>query len=310
MRRTRIQKMLFGLLCAVLYAGCTYAGSGELPQQDNARSLSNADPAARSKRVRLQQSVGYDPRLGAPVKKVDRAALLGLVSAVKGETPTVQRFALVLLERVVARRAVESVGDLEVVPEAVDSVLARTASSPADEALRDLAEQIRWQMKVQGMSDPKERALYLRQSVEGQGRDSEYYSYEALNHLADLGHEGQEVLLGLKEESRQRSVSPKVLERVETGLARIEVEGELRRLETTDARIALVGRKLTEAKADQSQSGQDYSMWLVGKLEGMGAASKPVLQSVKADEKQGERTRHSAEVGLWRMARGQALVHP
>lgn len=288
MRRAMIETVAILVVTLGTTGGMAVAG-GSPPAPPAPKTAPDADPAARAEIQRLRAAVDYDSMSDLVGRGADRPTLLALLSAARGNAFDVQRTALLLVERIVVQGALQSRADLELISSSVDEIAGATSARLEDERLHVLAERVRWRLAVGRIESPSERAEYLRPFLEGEGRDAVWQAYEAIWYLAELGPHGRAVLIGLKDASRKRSISPTLLQRVDSGLARLDIEDDLRVAGPGRDPVVRLLRGLETAASNPSLSGYELCAWIVIRLTQLDATTPHDLKAIRENERLGPR---------------------
>ena len=250
----------------------------------------------------LEELVGYDRARGLLTRPYREETVEALVEAVSSPVAAVQRAALELLA--LAVRQLDLPGEIlhqRILPPVRGITETTGPQSPERARAAELARRVLWHAEIRALTHPGQRAEALAAALDNR-QDGYYYPIEALAYLAEMGtQDAREVLEAVLAATERRSLSPKLVARVQITTMKVELKMRLRDL-APEAQVTVLSEALVASVPDLSLPARDFQAWVVRELGARRVeASKRVLAQLATNEALRPDLRYEAEQELARL---------
>ncbi len=248
----------------------------------------------------LESAIGFDPRRTLYTRPYEPQITALLVEELNSLSRERQRVALGLLAEFVKQLEVPASDIYDtVIPqiEEIQRTLGTSTSTDSIEFVR-LAKRVSWQVRIKELTRTSERLEFLRGYLEDRA-DGYYYPFQAMDYLVQIGtNEAKGILEEKYAESRSRSMSEKLLERLRISIEEIDLLERLTNL-PPQSRVAELENELIQAKARQSTFRQEFRVWLIRTVARISnPASRDLLRRIWEDDTYDIFLRYEAQEAL------------
>ena len=240
--------------------------------------------------LQLESRLGFDTYVQQFTKPYSEEMLSVLAQALNCQYPPVKESALRLLAEMIKQLDVPlSTLDFTILP-AVEEIQrkARSSADDIDIDLGRLAQRVLWQIQLKEIPAGSQRLAFLRNNLENLS-DGYYYSFEAMDHLVQLGSdEAKQILEGILPEEEKRRVESGVRDdrisgKASVSITKITLLQKLYNL-SPQAQVIELNNLISSHKDDQEFFNKELVIWLIQKLATVkDQSAKEVLKHIWQD---------------------------
>ncbi len=277
------------------------------------RFSSDTPDAAMKEIAALQDLVGlYSGTGGVQVftRPFSETVFEILLQGLSSTHPQTQKAALDLLTIAIQQGYVSPAAITARILSTTEALRNTHGQGTADElsaAVAASAEKVLWHARVQGLSG-QARTAFLAENLNNTSDGSYYYSFQAMNYLAELADaEARQALQAALKSAKERGAGQNLVDQLEANLAKITVLESLR---------GLAGKQQVErlvAELRLSWQDEARAIWLLQRLAQLTAPSvDPTLRAIRDDERYSFGTRYVAQefmVGRGVLAANERTLH-